>query len=72
MTFDYNKTAEEYNYAAFDYPTEIKVFDPFPQHLHVNERAPDFEFEDAATGNKVRLSDLWKKGLVVAEWGSFT
>jgi hypothetical protein len=72
MHFDYTLTAEEYNYKVFDLPTELKPFEPFRQRMHAGERAPDFEFEDARTGEKVRLSDFWKKGLLVAEWGSFT
>ena len=65
-------TAEEYNYVHFDMKSEMPKFAGFPKVLHVGERAPDFPFEDLATGATVRLSEIWAKDIVVAEFGSFT
>lgn len=62
----------EYNYAIFDMASERPNQTGFPGILHVGERAPDFPLEDLDSGETVRLKDLWSKGLVIAEFGSFT
>ncbi len=61
-----------YNYEIFDMQAERPHFEGFVDNLHVGERAPDFALEDLETGETVRLKDLWSKGLVLAEFGSFT
>ena len=61
-----------YNYDVFDMPAERPNFEGFVGALHVGERAPDFPLEDLESGETVRLKDLWSKGLVIAEFGSFT
>ncbi len=62
----------EYNYVHFDMQAERPKFESFSANLHVGERAPDFRLEDLATGETVRLKDLWSEGLVVAEFHSYT
>ena len=62
----------KYNYDVFNMPAELPHFEGFVGHLHVGERAPDFPLEDLDSGATVRLKDLWSKGLVIAEFGSFT
>ena len=61
-----------YNYEIFDMQAERPHFEGFVANLHVGERAPDFALEDLASGETVRLKDLWSTGLVIAEFGSFT
>ena len=61
-----------YNYEIFDMQAERPNFEGFVANLHVGERAPDFPLEDLESGETVRLKDLWSKGLVIAEFGSFT
>ena len=61
-----------YNYEVFDKQAEMPNFQGFVGNLHVGERAPDFPLEDLESGETVRLKDLWSKGLVIAEFGSFT
>ncbi len=62
----------DYNYVHFDAAAGRPDFEGFSDILHVGERAPDFPLEDLDTGETVSLKDYWSKGLVVAEWGSFT
>jgi len=62
----------DYNYPVFDMTAEERGFLDFRDHLHVGERAPDFPLEDLESGATVRLKDLWAKGPVVIEFGSFT
>jgi hypothetical protein len=35
-------------------------------------RAPSFPLEDLDTGNTVEMKELWKTGVTVIEFGSFT
>lgn len=62
----------DYNYDVFDMPAERPHQEAFLANMHVGERAPDFALEDLDSGETVRLKDLWSKGLVIAEFGSFT
>ncbi len=62
----------KYNYDVFNMQAELPHFEGFVGNLHVGERAPDFPLEDLDSGETVRLKDLWSKGLVIAEFGSFT
>lgn len=62
----------EYNYSTFDIKTEMDPFGNFQNMLHVGGRAPDFPLEDLASGETVQMKDLWAKGPVVIEFGSFT
>ena len=64
-----------YNYERFDEYVESGVdereFGAFPNVLHAGERAPagDLTLLD---GERVRLSELWRRSGVVLEFGSFT
>ena len=62
----------EYNYPHFPLDMDGHDFTRFPEFLKVGERAPDGELTDAATGERVRLSSLWKPGPAVIEFGSIT
>jgi hypothetical protein len=62
---------ESYNYSVFDVsPAE---FLDFAKHApKVTMRAPSFPLEDLATGGVVQMKELWRTGIVVIEFGSFT
>lgn len=64
--------SDDYNYSVFDLANEEPHFWAFRDRLHVGERAPDGELEDLQTGDTVRLSSLWTRGVAVLEFGSFT
>lgn len=64
--------AEDYNYADFVLRREIPLFDSFRDNLHVGEKAPDFELLRLDDGRRVHLSEYWKDGAAVIEFGSFT
>ena len=59
---------ERYNYTEF----VGSDFLPFRTHLPVGSSAPDFEAILLDTGQVVRLSDYWKKGDLLVEFGSLT
>ncbi|MDE2581150.1 MAG: hypothetical protein KGL52_05915 [Rhodospirillales bacterium] len=66
-------TEHDYNYATFDMAREMPKFAAFPDHpLHVGTVAPDFPLEDLATAQPLRMKDLWRGGLAVIEFGSYT
>jgi len=64
-----------YNYEHFDAYVESgedeREFGGFPNALHAGERAPDGELT-VLGGDRVRLSELWRRRGVVLEFGSFT
>ena len=64
-----------YNYEHFDTYVESgedeREFGAFPNTLHAGERAPDGELV-VLGGERVRLSDLWRRRGLVLEFGSFT
>ncbi len=64
--------SEAYNYAVFDLAREQPHFEAFPNHLHAGERAPDATLEDLASGEAVSLASLWREGVTIIEFGSFT
>lgn len=68
--FDYG--SEDYNYADFILRREIPLFLRFRDHLHVGEKAPSFDLLRLDDGERVPLSDSWKAGPLVIEFGSFT
>jgi len=59
---------ERYNYSDF----VGSDFLPFRTHLPVGSPAPDFQAVLLETEQPVRLSDYWKRGDLVVEFGSFT
>jgi hypothetical protein len=64
-----------YNYERFDAYVESgedeREFAAFPNMLHAGERAPDGELK-LLDGERVRLSELWRRQGIVLEFGSFT
>lgn len=59
---------EQYNYSDF----VGSDFVPFRTHLPVGSSAPDFQAALLDTGQPVRLSEFWKKGDLLIEFGSLT
>ena len=61
----------QYNYSEFIVsPNEFLAF---AEHApKVTMRAPSFPLEDLATGQIVEMKDLWKTGIALVEFGSFT
>ena len=62
----------EYNYRGFPLDMEQESFVRFPEHLKVGQMAPDGEVTDAADGSASALSDRWRSGTAVIEFGSIT
>ena len=66
-------SADNYNYTSFPLDLDMASFKAFrdiaPQP---GESAPDGELTNALTGERVMLSDLWKQGHLVIEFGSIT
>jgi hypothetical protein len=64
-------SATNYNYDVFTGGQED--FLDFAMHApKVTMRAPSFALEELATGETIEMKDLWKKGVTVIEFGSFT
>ncbi len=64
-------SATDYNYDVFTGGEED--FLDFAMHApKVTMRAPSFALEELATGETIEMKDLWKKGVTVIEFGSFT
>ena len=65
----------EYNYERFDaYVSsgeDEREFGAFPNLLHAGARAPDGQLQ-LLDGERVRLSELWRRTGVVLEFGSLT
>ena len=62
---------DSYNYSVFD--VSATEFLDFARHApKVTMRAPSFTLEDLATGEPVQMKELWKDGVAVIEFGSFT
>ncbi len=59
---------ERYNYSEF----VGSDFLPFRTHLPVGSSAPDLQAILLETSQLVRLSDYWKKGDLLVEFGSLT
>lgn len=63
--------AEQYNYSEF--VASPREFTDFAVHApKVTMRAPSFPLEDLATGDIVQMSELWRDGVALIEFGSFT
>lgn len=60
---------DDYNYATFRGQED---FVGLARAHHVGERAPDAILTRLDDGDEVRLSDLWRDGHVILEFGSFT
>ncbi len=62
---------DNYNYATFVSKTPA-WFERFKTLHPVGTVAPDFPLEDLETGETVQLKELWRKGMAVVEFGSFS
>ncbi|MBI2089877.1 MAG: hypothetical protein HYT78_14260 [Deltaproteobacteria bacterium] len=60
---------EEYNYSVF---VGSEEFVSFRTLVPVGSSAPDIQATVLDTGQSIRLSEYWKKGDVLIEFGSFT
>ena len=66
-------TPEEYNYAVFDMDREMPVIEAFAEFpIHPGDVGPSYPLEDLDTGETIELKELWRDGLLVIEFGSFT
>ncbi|MFT5489050.1 MAG: hypothetical protein ACI9JL_002636 [Paracoccaceae bacterium] len=64
-------SATDYNYDVFTGGQED--FLDFAMHApKATMRAPSFPVEELATGEMVDMKNLWKSGVTVIEFGSFT
>lgn len=64
---------QAYNYTHFNPGAEAGKFLEFArQGPLVTERAPSFPVEDLETGKIIEMKELWRKGVVVIEFGSFS
>ncbi len=61
---------ERYNYSAFR--GGESDFLGFRSQLQVGSSAPDFSATSLDTGKLVQLSDYWREGNLVIEFGSLT
>ena len=62
-----------YNYEHFLLDEEENaLFANFPTRLPAGSQAPDGTLVEAASGDEVELSALWKRNHVLIEFGSFT
>jgi len=61
-----------YNYESFPLDMDRETFARFPTVLLAGGPAPDGELIDARDGRRVRLSDFWRRGPLVIEFGSFS
>lgn len=68
----FDHASEDYNYVDFVMGREIPPFERFRERMHVGEPAPDFELLRLDDARRVRLSDYWRDGALVIEFGSFT
>jgi hypothetical protein len=62
-------TNDDYNYAIFRGQED---FAGLARAHHVGERAPDATLTRLDDGGAVRLSDLWRAGNVILEFGSYS
>lgn len=63
-------SGSEYNYAVF---TGEDDFTDFAENApKATMRAPSFPLEELGTGETVEMKELWRRGITVIEFGSFT
>lgn len=62
----------DYNYKTFPLDADMQDFQQFPNIARVGTKAPDGILLDAKDGSEVQLAQLYKRGLSVIEFGSFT
>jgi len=62
----------EYNYKHFPLDGDMQDFVSFPDATRVGTKAPDGVLIDAKDGGDVALGDVYRKGVTVVEFGSYT
>lgn len=62
----------DYNYKTFPLDADMHDFQRFPSIARVGTKAPDGVLLDARDGSEVRLGELYRRGLSVIEFGSYT
>ena len=62
----------DYNRAHFPLDMDDAIFDGFKDALRAGRRAPRGTLTDAATGEAVELSSLWRDAAEMLEFGSFS
>lgn len=63
---------DDYNYAHFPLDGDMQDFVRFPEVARVGTKAPDGVLVDARDHREIRLRELYRKGVTVLEFGSFT
>lgn len=64
---------DEYNRPSFPLDMDGPLFAGFRDGTpHPGEPAPDGDMTDAATGERIKLSGLWRNSHLVIEFGSIT
>jgi hypothetical protein len=64
-------SVEDYNYSVWKHGSES--FEAFAVNApQVTSRAPSFPVEDLSSGKTVEMKELWRKGITIVEFGSFT
>ena len=62
----------EYNYKTFPLDGDMHDFIQFPNIARVGTKAPEGIVLDAKDSSEVQLGELYRKGVSVIEFGSFT
>lgn len=62
----------DYNYSSFPLDADMQDFVRFPNIARVDTKAPDGVVINAKDESEVTLSELFKKGATVIEFGSYT
>ena len=62
----------EYNYKNFPLDGDMQDFVRFPGVASAGEKAPNGVLIDANDGADVELGDVYRKGVTVIEFGSYT
>ena len=61
-----------YNYLNFPLDADMQDFVAFPEGPRVASKAPDGELIDVRDGRRVLLSEYFRNGVTVIEFGSYT
>lgn len=61
-----------YNYGTFPPEDDVEVWQRWAEVCKAGSKAPDPKLTDLDSGDKVRLSDITRRGLTVVELGSLT
>ena len=62
----------DYNYKNFPLDADMDDFVRFPDVARVSSKAPDGVLLDAKDGSEIGLGELFRRGVTVMEFGSYT